>query len=437
MIDGGKEVRLADGHAQHRHLQPREPHAHAGVDALFGQDALEQQRNDLDRRPLLGRGRRLLQRLLALMQFLKQHRRGHRRLAARRRCRGLDAALNALLRLVDRRGQPRRQRRVRALRVGKGRQMPADQPVQPHQHGFGVFATARQRRGARHQPRFLADVAQGGLAPAAVRATVRPRPGTAHASAASARRRRVGFAARAGSAKARGSAAVQGVGLRRHAARTLDVRMQIDRGQHTTLDQPAVGLVVGLLDQRRQFLVQIRLQLAPTVQAAAGRAPGVDDDARQHVRAQHVLGVELLASFQRRHARTQVGEFRGRQIHHRQRQARGQDLAFDGVVVDQRQRTAGAGRRQVGRTLRRCALQQRAAQAAHHRLVPGCGALLQLEHQIAAAHESRMLAGLVEQMAGDGGERIDQRRQPLDQMLGVDAPRLFGGAGVICALSHV
>ena len=41
-----------DGHAQHRHLQPREPDAHRGRDAFFGQDALEQQRDDLDRRPL-------------------------------------------------------------------------------------------------------------------------------------------------------------------------------------------------------------------------------------------------------------------------------------------------------------------------------------------------------------------------------------------------
>jgi hypothetical protein len=71
VVDGGEEVGLGHRHAQHRHLQPREPDAHAGRDAVFGEDALEQQRHDLDRGALLRRGRGLLQRLLALVQFLQ------------------------------------------------------------------------------------------------------------------------------------------------------------------------------------------------------------------------------------------------------------------------------------------------------------------------------------------------------------------------------
>ena len=84
----------------------------------------------------------------------------------------------------------------------------------------------------------------------------------------------------------------------RHMARAPDERMQVDVGQHVMLDQPAVGLVVGLFHQRRQLFVQAELQLAPAVQAAAGRAPGIDDDARQHMGAQHVLRLEFLAPLQ-------------------------------------------------------------------------------------------------------------------------------------------
>ena len=225
--------------------------------------------------------------------------------------------------------------------------------------------------------------------------------------------------------------------LRRRVARALDVGVQVHVRQHALLDQPAVGFVVGLLDQRGQFLVQAGLQLAPAVQAAAGRAPGVDDDARQHMGAQHVLRVELLAPFQRRHARAQVGEFRGGLVHHRQRQARGEDLALDGVVVNQRQRAAGrSGRRQVARAHRGHAVEQRVAQAVDHGLVPDRGALLQLVHQLAAAHEAGVFGGLVEQRAGRRGQRIDHRRQALDQLFGVDAPCLLGDFGVICAVGH-
>ena len=83
VVDGREEVRLADGHPQHRHLQPREPDPHRRRNALFGQDALEQQRDDLDRGALHRRGRGLLQRLLAVVQFFEQRRRADR---IRRRC---------------------------------------------------------------------------------------------------------------------------------------------------------------------------------------------------------------------------------------------------------------------------------------------------------------------------------------------------------------
>ena len=52
------------------------------------------------------------------------------------------------------------------------------------------------------------------------------------------------------------------------------------------------------------------------------------------MRAQHVVGVEFVALLKRGDARTQVGELPGGAVHHGQRQARTQDLDFDGVVID-------------------------------------------------------------------------------------------------------
>ena len=78
VIDRGEEVGLAHRHAQHGHLQAGEPDTDRRRDAVFGQDALEQQRHDLDRRALDRRRRRLLERLLALLQFVQQRRRADR-----------------------------------------------------------------------------------------------------------------------------------------------------------------------------------------------------------------------------------------------------------------------------------------------------------------------------------------------------------------------
>ena len=55
VLERAEELRLGDRHAQHRHLQPREPDAHGRRNALFGQDALEHQRHDLDDGLLVGR----------------------------------------------------------------------------------------------------------------------------------------------------------------------------------------------------------------------------------------------------------------------------------------------------------------------------------------------------------------------------------------------
>ena len=88
-----------DRHPQHRHLQAREPDPHRRRDALFGQDALEQQRDDLDRGALDRRRGGLLQRLLALVQLLQQHRRADAGAPAPRRAGAASAPRDALLRL--------------------------------------------------------------------------------------------------------------------------------------------------------------------------------------------------------------------------------------------------------------------------------------------------------------------------------------------------
>ncbi|MNX11698.1 hypothetical protein D3C86_414630 [compost metagenome] len=59
VLQGAEEFGLGDGHAQHGHLQPREPHARGERNALFREDGLEHQRHDLDR-GLVGRGGRAL-----------------------------------------------------------------------------------------------------------------------------------------------------------------------------------------------------------------------------------------------------------------------------------------------------------------------------------------------------------------------------------------
>ncbi len=304
VVDGGEEVGLADGHAQHRHLQPREPHAHAGRDAVFREDALEQQGHDLDGGAFLRRGRSLLQHLLALVQLFQHHRRGGQRLAAAGDGRQslADAGLGGLdgPRQTRRQGVAGQGRPVQVLRargLPEGRHMAADQAVQAAQHGLGMLAAARQRRAARHHAGFLAHVAaprraaaRTGAAIARGRPVARGRPGAAFGRAAVA-------------------AVVAGAGARLPAQRGVRVRAgaadegpQVDFGQHALRHQPAVDLVVGLFDEQGELVVQHGLQFAPAFQGLGGAAPGLEDHACQHMGTQHVLGVEFVAALQLRHA---------------------------------------------------------------------------------------------------------------------------------------
>ena len=94
MAGGGKEIGLGHRHAQHRHLQAREPHADARRQALFGQDGLKQQGHDLDDGALAGCARGLLEGLLVVLKRLQRLGRvdGHirARLAAQSLAHGLD-----------------------------------------------------------------------------------------------------------------------------------------------------------------------------------------------------------------------------------------------------------------------------------------------------------------------------------------------------------
>jgi hypothetical protein len=148
------------GDAQHRHLQAREPDAHRRRDRVFHQDALEQQRDDLDRRPLDRRGRGLLEGLLPLVQLLEQRRRVDGRATAGIGAgRAGEAARDALLRLDDRCVQARRRRRRRVRGHREIGQLAADEAVEPAEHRLGLVVASRQAGRARHQARFLADFA--------------------------------------------------------------------------------------------------------------------------------------------------------------------------------------------------------------------------------------------------------------------------------------
>jgi hypothetical protein len=157
MVDGGKEVGLTDGNAQHGHLQSREPDTDCSRNAVFGEDRLEHHRHDLDRRALHRCGGGLFESLLALLEL-----RQHLRRADRWRVGALGARHQALLHIdlgvVDRFSQHRRHR-FHLRRVTEAGQLLAHQAIQPAEDLAGIFAA--QRAGASHQPRLVADASRG------------------------------------------------------------------------------------------------------------------------------------------------------------------------------------------------------------------------------------------------------------------------------------
>ena len=143
--DAAEKLRLGHRHAQHRNLQAGKPHAHAGRNALFGQNGLEHQRDDLDDGLLAGRVGLLLQRLGASAHLL-------------------GGALHRLRRRQVRAGNRRRARHARALaHLGRGEQR------------IGRSQRRRQSR-RRHQPVLAVEIVDpvAEQAPQLAQHTLRP-----------------------------------------------------------------------------------------------------------------------------------------------------------------------------------------------------------------------------------------------------------------------
>ena len=192
---------------------------------------------------------------------------------------------------------------------------------------------------------------------------------------------------------------------RRRVARAADERPQVDVGQHA-LRRPASGWSRGR--PLRTSSANSSCSTGCSSRQPSRRQAGARARRRSTMRASTwarsmSCGVELLAALEQRHARAQVGELPGRAVHDGQRQARGDDLALDGVVVDQRQRSLrAAGPRQVARRAMPttpCAAAPAAAPSTMP-LVPGLRArFFRLLQQVAPAHGQRRLGRLVEQRA--------------------------------------
>ncbi|HNB04462.1 MAG TPA: hypothetical protein PKV97_00910, partial [Thauera aminoaromatica] len=86
----------------------------------------------------------------------------------------------------------------------------------------------------------------------------------------------------------------------------------------------------------RELVVQHVLQQAPGFLAQRRALPRRRDDASEHVRPQHVVGVEFVAPLEPDHPRAQVGELPRSAVHDREREARTEDLGLYRVVVDER-----------------------------------------------------------------------------------------------------
>ena len=413
MVDGREEIGLRHRDAQHGHLQPSEPDTDRSRNGVFGQDALEQQRDDLDRRPLDRRRSRLFQRLLSLRQFLEQLRSADRRCHRTTAARHGETPRNTLLRLADRRTQACRRRRL-SRGIAEAGKMTTHKSIEPADHRFGRIGTANQAAGARHHARLVADLGPHvGARPLsthrfrriAVASVYRPAPrtlvGVAGTSPVTSRRfvstnrtsTRVlntwlvtQLLIRIAWTTAAIPSGRRTVPTRRRPTRVLratDQRAQVDLGKHAALQQPPIRIVVRLLGEHRQFFVQHRLQRAPVVECQRRTQPGRRHEARQHMGAQDIVRLELLTSLEEIDARSQVGELRRSAIHHRQRQPGAEDLQLDRVVVDQAQLHLAAGRdRQVANQSRwQNAVFDGTAKHRRDRAEPGRRGLVKIDDQ--------------------------------------------------------
>ena len=143
-------------------MQARKPHPYRRRDALFGEDALKQQRHHFNRGAFFGRGRRLFQRLFAFVQFVQQ--RGRRDLGVTPcTAPGGQPFTQAMLDGFDGTRQARRQRLRLGVAVEAG-QMFGNQAVESAQHGLGLVAAAREGRCPGHEASLFGNTSAVHLA---------------------------------------------------------------------------------------------------------------------------------------------------------------------------------------------------------------------------------------------------------------------------------
>ena len=144
--DVAEELGLCQGHAQHRHLQPRKPDAHGRGNTVFGQNALEHQRHHLDDGLLASRGGLFLQFGGTLPYRASQLHHGGGAVVFDER--GDTAVVGVGLDAVGREGMRQRRRcgwRVDQIKAGGGL---GQQPAQLPHDTLRTLACARQWRHA-------------------------------------------------------------------------------------------------------------------------------------------------------------------------------------------------------------------------------------------------------------------------------------------------
>ena len=251
-----------------------------GRDALFDQDALEQQRDDLDRRPLDRRRGRLLQRLLALVQLLQQRRRADRDACAvgRRRLPPGVGRRSAAPRRSPRSGAataaPARAR-CRRSRAAGGR--PGGSAGRAPPRPGRCRAPGRRRASSAASPRRLRSRRRSGCRAAAWNSELGRRHAGRRAEAAAAARHRPRVAV----------------------VRAPDERPQVDLRQHVAAAAASDWSRGRPLRRTATSSSWITgCSSAPGIEAERRREPRAGDDARQHVRPQDVVGVELVAALE-------------------------------------------------------------------------------------------------------------------------------------------